>query len=232
MAAGLLAAGVLAALAFIAVALNPSHYSPFVPDDINSRWSPDMGWEEDAWTTTSTTAPTASATPPAKATPTAKPSPANSLTSLLVDKTNEARTKRTECGGYPSIERWANPQFYGPYTAPLLIDLKLMASAQTHAEYMAETGDYRHQELRAIFSAGGQSENIAWLGGITTYDGRGRVLSAEPRPSSEIPGDFVDAWIASPGHCHNLMQPQWGRIGVGIALADDHRYYGVQVFGR
>ncbi len=40
----------------------------------------------------------------------------------------------------------------------------------------------------------------------------------------------LDAWLASPGHRRNLLNPQYRRHAVGVALAGDGRVYFTDVF--
>jgi uncharacterized protein YkwD len=43
----------------------------------------------------------------------------------------------------------------------------------------------------------------------------------------------VDGWLKSPGHCVNLMRPQYTELGLAysVNLARDNSVYWVQVFG-
>ena len=131
----------------------------------------------------------------------------------LVDATNAARQAGATCGAY---EPFAWPeQTYGEQYQ-LVRDRGLMRSAQAHADYIADTGDYRHQSLDALAEAGGASENI------------GQMFDSD-RPTND-PEEWVSGWLNSPGYCHTLMAPELRYIGVGLARAGDGTWYGVQVF--
>ena len=158
--------------------------------------------------------------------------PDNPWTGDVLRVSNSARSSGHTCLAYPSIPRFSQVRDYPPGAAQLIVDPKLRSSAQNHADYMALTGDYRHQSIEDIGAAGGRSENIAYIGPITATTPEG-VVSTQPEADSEVGQRLVDAWLQSPGHCHNLMQPQWRRIGVGVALSPRSGiHYGVQVFGR
>ena len=185
--------------------------------------------------------PTPTPSPTSVPSPTPTPTPTATLTpiveavvmhDLVLSLTNDARREGVTCAPYEARRQWAQTIDYAPGASQLIIDERLSASAQAHAEYMARTGDYRHQTLDAILSAGGQSENIAWIGANILFDRNGNIISQEPEAEDKASVRLVDGWLGSPGHCHNLMQPRWNRIGIGVALSGDGRFYGVQVFGR
>jgi len=138
----------------------------------------------------------------------------------LIDATNEARVRGATCQPYSNPDITFELTDYPP-SYDLDRDRDLLSSARAHARYMARTGDYRHQTRDAIADAAGPgalsySENIAYL---------------SDRPEDELETQFVNGWLGSPGHCHNMMQA-WSRIGASIAQADDGTWYGVQVFSR
>lgn len=50
--------------------------------------------------------------------------------------------------------------------------------------------------------------------------------------SAEVLGErVVDAWLRSPGHRYNLLDPIFARTGVGVWLGGDGVWYVVQVYG-
>ena len=44
--------------------------------------------------------------------------------------------------------------------------------------------------------------------------------------------EAVDGWLASPGHCANIMEPRFRETGIALAVgrASDRPTYWVQVF--
>ncbi len=86
--------------------------------------------------------------------------------------------------------------------------------ARAQAQRMAVEGRMFHQELRPVLEAcdlRAVAENVAW--GYPT----GASVTA--------------AWLASPGHRTNLLNPGSTLIGVGAAQGADGRWYAAQVFG-
>lgn len=106
--------------------------------------------------------------------------------------------------------------------AALSLDERLMEAARKHSMYMADTGRFSHDgpagletvDKRAL--AEGYTyiviaENIAWGTGMDTD------LEA------------VQAWVASAGHCANLMHPQIRELGIAVVQAGDDSWYWTQV---
>jgi uncharacterized protein YkwD len=108
--------------------------------------------------------------------------------------TNEARAVGANCGG----EDFAA-------TGPLTMQPNLRCSARLHSEDMGMQDYFSHTSAdgRTLgdrisasgYSAGFAGENIAW--------------------GQRTPQEVVDGWLESPGHCVNIMRPQFSDIGVG-----------------
>lgn len=163
-------------------------------------------------------------------------SPATSEVDDTFRHTNLKRTNGVLCQAYDgNIPQFAERRYYK--VERLHYDQRLAANAQAHAEYVAETLDLgrlqqeHHQTHEALAEVTGAGENIAQIGPITTYQSDG-THSSVPEPDHLVGIRLVRAWIDSPGHCHNMMQSQWTRVGIGVALSPGGRHYGVQVFGR
>lgn len=85
--------------------------------------------------------------------------------------------------------------------------------AQPWAEYMARTGDFRHQAL---------------VQGRCAKDLTGENIAA----GYLTPEAVMAAWMNSPGHKENILRPQFTIMGVGAANSTDaYRKYWVQNFG-
>ncbi|MXW10270.1 MAG: hypothetical protein F4Z78_10615 [Gammaproteobacteria bacterium] len=154
--------------------------------------------------------PTATATPTPR--PTATPQPVDHVGAVLV-QTNEARLSGAACGSYPSDDL---PAMEYPPGAALRLSDGLASFAQAHADRMAGASGYGHSPREERRAVGGNGENIS------------RVRNLPP-------ATFVANWLESAGHCHNMMNPEWVSVGVGVAKAgaDDYwSWYGDQVFGR
>ena len=64
------------------------------------------------------------------------------------------------------------------------------------------------------------------------FEGRGPT-GENIAAGQDTPADVVEGWMKSPGHCRNIMDPDYGIIGIGFFLAEGSSYdrYWVQNFG-
>lgn len=90
---------------------------------------------------------------------------------------------------------------------------KLMAYAQSHAEWMASNNRMRHSSMSRVMALGFSvaGENIAW--------------------GQESEEAVMSAWMWSPGHRSNIMGTSYDSIGVGSSVRNG-RIYWCAVFGR
>jgi uncharacterized protein YkwD len=95
--------------------------------------------------------------------------------------------------------------------APLAWRVELADDAQAWSAHMAADQDLSHGRQP---SPGAQ--NIA----MTSHDAQATSLAVAHRN-----------WMASPGHCRNIMNPAWTRFGAGSSPADDgNGWYSTQNF--
>jgi uncharacterized protein YkwD len=113
----------------------------------------------------------------------------------VVRLVNERRGAGGECGG-KSFAR----------SAPLSIDSALRCAARNHSLDMATNDFFDHENL-AGEDAG---DRIARAGFEWTAVGE-NIAQGQPNPSEVM----VD-WMASPGHCANILDPRFEFIGVGF----------------
>ena len=129
----------------------------------------------------------------------------------VVELVNAARSKGRKCGS----ERFAA-------APPLSVSRELNEAAAKHARDMARRSFFEHRSpdgtqpkervLRAGYQPRLTGENIA-LG---------------PESAEEV----VAGWMASPGHCANIMDSRFQHIGVGLATGPGRgKIYWVQNFG-
>ena len=98
-------------------------------------------------------------------------------------------------------------------------DAQLDALAQNWAVQLAAAGQLSHQDLAAIIS----SPLMAGWGRLTE-----NVFMGTPGSTNA----YVDnAWMASPGHRANILDPGVNRIGVGVAHDGAGNTYVVADFG-
>jgi uncharacterized protein YkwD len=112
----------------------------------------------------------------------------------------------------------------------LKLNQQLANTAQSFAEYMAQTDKYSHTaDGKEPWERAAQHgyayciilENIA-------YD-----YSPEGFRTKDLAQSLMKGWKNSPPHRKNLLDPDVSDIGVGLAYSSrTGRYYAVQVFGR
>jgi uncharacterized protein YkwD len=131
--------------------------------------------------------------------------------------TNEARAHERLCGDV----------CYHP-TTPLNRDSRLDQAAGKHAEDMAATGVLSHDT-----PAGAVNYPVGWDPGqrIThegyTWSRYGENIAAGQTTAEQVVGD----WLDSPGHCANIMNPNFRDIGLGYKTAAGGTVYWAQDFG-
>lgn len=129
----------------------------------------------------------------------------------VVELVNEARAQSRRCGR----ER------HGP-AAPLTVSRKLERAAQGHARDMAKRKYFDHRA-----PDGSQPRDRVQR---TGYRWRltGENIAFGPESAEEV----VAGWLASPGHCENIMDDRFQEIGVGVAEGRQRGHiYWVQSFG-
>jgi uncharacterized protein YkwD len=130
----------------------------------------------------------------------------------VVELVNDARARSRKCGS----ERFAAAR-------PLSASRKLTDAAAGHARDMA-----RRKFLDHRGSDGSQPKDRLLRAG---YQPRltGENIAYGPESAEEV----VAGWLASPGHCANIMDSRFQEIGVGVATGRKRgEIYWVQTFGE
>jgi len=109
---------------------------------------------------------------------------------------NEARARGAQCGA----------QSFGP-APPLTLSGTLAGAARGHAADMAAHDYFEHQDLSGHspadrVRAAGYREKVV-----------GENIAYGPKSVEEV----VQGWLASPGHCQNIMDPRFVQMGIGLA---------------
>lgn len=130
---------------------------------------------------------------------------------------NEERAAGANCGSEGR---------FGP-AGPLTMEPRLREAARFHSQDMGER-DYFSHESRGGPNGDDMQERIESAGyrGWTTL---GENIGA----GYDSPAAAVDAWMASDGHCANIMNPAYRETGVGYAWVQGSTYraYWTQDFG-
>jgi uncharacterized protein YkwD len=127
--------------------------------------------------------------------------------------TNAARAQARRCGDR-----------HYPAAPPLRWNEKLGQAARAHSDDMAGRRYFNHRARDG--SGAGERALRAGYGW--------RKIGENIASGQESPQEAVQGWIASPGHCANLMNPDFTDMGASYALHSDRRHgiiYWTQVFG-
>jgi uncharacterized protein YkwD len=129
----------------------------------------------------------------------------------VVALVNEARKSGRQCGS----ERFK--------AAPALdVSGKLNDAAEDHARDMARRKFFDHR------GANGSQPRDRVLRTGYKFRLTGENIALGPESAEEV----VAGWLASPGHCANIMEARFHEIGVGLAVGRGRgKIYWVQVFG-
>ena len=130
----------------------------------------------------------------------------------LLAQVNAARAKSRMCGR----------QRY-PAARPLSWNPALGAAAQGHSKAMAYGNYFAHRDP----DGDGPADRARAAG----Y--RGRQIGENIAAGQSSPGKAMAGWLASPGHCANLMNPMFTQVGAAYAAdaRSDEGVYWTMMFG-
>ncbi|TDF84465.1 CAP domain-containing protein [Pseudomonas sp. H9] len=130
----------------------------------------------------------------------------------LLTLINSARSQQRQCGG----------QVFAAAT-PLAWNATLAGAAETHTRAMANQNFLDHVD-RDGRTPGDRAELAGYAGQQT-----GENIAA----GQDTPRKVLDGWLASPGHCANLMNPQFSELGAAYAVdpKSDAGIYWTAMFG-
>jgi len=148
----------------------------------------------------------------------------------MLELINEARAEGRECGEYG---------YFDP-APPLKWSEELYAAALEHSKDLALSDTFSHtgsgtesdRTARALHPGEGSSvgERIEY-NGYQPWQRYGENIAAGT--VMDEAKEAIEGWLASPGHCKNLMKPQFEEVGMAVYYdADSHyKYYWTQDFG-
>ncbi|HWT68558.1 MAG TPA: CAP domain-containing protein [Pseudomonas sp.] len=130
----------------------------------------------------------------------------------LLAEVNVARTRPRQCGAQSFAA-----------TSPLAWNATLATAAETHSRSMANNNYFDHKD-RDGRTPGDRAE-------LAGYDFQqiGENIAAGQDSVRKV----VDGWLTSPGHCANLMNPQFKELGAAYATdpKSDAGIYWTTMFG-
>jgi uncharacterized protein YkwD len=135
-----------------------------------------------------------------------------SVGKALLAQVNAARAKPRMCGR----QRFAAAR-------PLAWNASLGAAAQGHSKAMAYGNYFAHRD-----PDGDTPADRARAAGY-----RGRQIGENIAAGQGSPNKAMAGWLASPGHCANLMNPMFTQVGAGYATdaRSDEGVYWTMLFG-
>jgi uncharacterized protein YkwD len=125
---------------------------------------------------------------------------------IMLQEVNDARGQKCKCG---------NERFKA--APPLVWDQKLERAAQKHADDMSRKKFFSHTGSdKSTVSSRVDKQNFEWM-----------LVGENIADGYKTEADVVAGWMGSPGHCKNIMNPEFTHMGV--AVSKDGKYW-VQVF--
>ena len=126
---------------------------------------------------------------------------------------NVARSQPQNCGG----------QAFDP-APPMTMNRFARYAARLHSRDMARRAFFAHDTPDGIGFAYRMEQT-----GFTGQPPWGENIAAGDRTGEGV----IQSWIDSPGHCRNLMNPQYGVVGIGYAFLEGSPFgrYWTQNFG-
>ena len=142
----------------------------------------------------------------------------------LLDAINKERAKSRTCGSrgiFPSVPAltW-NPELY--------------SAALEHVTDLAYSNTFSHDGSGTEYDLTGNGKPSKFYerivaNGYSNYYSVGENIAGGQRSVEEV----MKAWMASPGHCENIMKNTYTEVGVAIIIKEDSTYqtYWGQNFG-
>lgn len=130
----------------------------------------------------------------------------------LLAELNVARSRAQQCGTQSFTA-----------TTPLTWNATLATAAEDHSRSMANNNYFDHKD-RDGRTPGDRAE----LAGYS-----GQLIGENIAAGQDTVRKVVDGWVASPGHCANLMNPQFQELGAAYAVdpKSDSGIYWTAMFG-
>ena len=144
------------------------------------------------------------------------------LTSRLGDAQTEGQNILALINSARNQPRQCGTQAFAA-AGPLTWNATLGTAANTHSRDMANNNYFDHKD-----QTGGTPGDRAELAGYIAQQ-IGENIAA----GLDTPRKVVDGWLASPGHCANIMNPQFRELGAAYAVdpKSDAGIYWTAMFG-
>ena len=134
-----------------------------------------------------------------------------STSNEVIQLVNQARSQGRVCG---------HQRFNA--ARPISANGSLNRAAQVHSSDMAARRQISHT-----------GSNGSSVGQRTKQAGyQWRAIAENVAVGQNSTSAVVQAWLKSPGHCVNIMNPNYTEGGVGVVRGRDNRLYWTMVYGR
>lgn len=181
---------------------------PSLPD-LTGAWP----WPGGSWPGGNTPAPSGQGAPsPVPPSQDGWPTTWSAFELEVLTRTNQERQRGAICDGETM-----------PPVGPVALDTTLRLAARRHSQDMAARNYFEHDTPEGV----GPSGRAAAAGYRSRFVGE-NIAAGQVDPSR-----VMKAWMDSPGHCRNLMDPDYRVLGVGYFFEGGDRYehYWTQDFG-
>ncbi len=146
----------------------------------------------------------------------------------LLDAINKARSVQRDC--YPNDD---SRGVVGP-SPRLYWNDDLYASALEHSTDLAKSDTFSHYGSGTEYDLTGNGKPSIFYerivaNGYINYYSVGENIAGGQQTLEEV----MEAWLASPGHCANIMSPNYTEVGVALVIESESTYgtYWTQNFG-
>lgn len=141
--------------------------------------------------------------------------PSEEIINNYVSAINEARSETRSCGSYGTFEaanpiRWSN---------------KLYKASKAHSIDMATNGQMTHtgSGKKTDIASGFFSQSTVG-DRVKYFDYKFKGIAENIGAGQKSYKDVVDAWMKSPGHCKNIMNPLYTEIGMSKEINNNAKY--------
>jgi uncharacterized protein YkwD len=132
---------------------------------------------------------------------------------IILDGVNAVRAQGRTCGA---------KEF--PAAPPLRWNPQLETAALTHSQDMAAQRYFSHADKEGTYAdVRSRRAGYAW-----------QRIGENLAFGQDTPQAALEGWLASPGHCANIMNPNFTEMGAAFGLTADKSagvYYWTQMFG-
>lgn len=122
----------------------------------------------------------------------------------VLELTNQRRAAGATCAS----------DVFGP-AGPLEMDTVIRIAARNHSLDMGEQAYFEHDSLDGRTFA----DRMTMVGFMGASPWGENIAAGQSSPE-----DVVEGWMNSPGHCRNIMNPDYRTIGIGYAHVDGSPY--------